>query len=70
MPIRNRLAIILAERDWTFTRLANESGITKSTLSRLKTNKSKGIEIETMEKLCRTLDVQVGDIWQYVPNTE
>lgn len=53
---------LLAEQNRTFYWLAKETGISHTTLWRLKKGKALGINFETLEKLCQTLKCQPGDI--------
>ena len=52
---------LLARRGRTFYWLAKETGISHTTLWRLKKGKALGINFETLEKLCQTLECQPGD---------
>jgi putative transcriptional regulator len=52
---------LLATRGRTFYWLAKETGISHTTLWRLKKGKALGINFETLEKLCQTLQCQPGD---------
>jgi putative transcriptional regulator len=53
---------LLAEQNRTFYWLAKETGISHTTLWRLKKGKALGINFETLEKLCLILKCQPGDI--------
>lgn len=53
---------LLKNRGQTFYRLAIETGISHTTLWRLKKGKALGINFETLEKLCQTLKCQPGDV--------
>ncbi len=46
----------------TFYWLAKETGISHTTLWRLKKDKALGINFETLEKLCLALACQPGDV--------
>jgi putative transcriptional regulator len=46
----------------TFYWLAKETSISHTTLWRLKKGKAFGINFDTLEKLCRTLRCQPGDV--------
>jgi len=46
----------------TFYWLAKTTGISHTTLWRLKKGKALGINFETLEKICQALDCQPGDI--------
>lgn len=53
---------LLAEHERTFYWLAKETGISHTTLWRLKKGKALGINFETLEKICQTLRCQPGDV--------
>lgn len=67
--IRFNLAAILARKGWTPYRLARETGLTVPTAYRLA-----DVELEfgrftadTLDRLCAALDVQPGDLLEWVP---
>ena len=68
VPRRARLIIeirvdeILAEQGRTFYWLAKQTGISHTTLWRLKKGKAFGMNLDTLEKMCRVLECQPGDI--------
>ncbi|MBS0246679.1 MAG: helix-turn-helix transcriptional regulator [Proteobacteria bacterium] len=72
MPIRVRLAVMLAERHVKSKDLAEYVGITEANLSLLKQGKVKGVRFETLERICRFLECQPGDLLRYEdgPRTE
>ena len=45
-------------------------GITMANVSILKNGKAKAVKLETLNKICRILDCQPGDILEYVPDPE
>ena len=53
---------LLANEKRTFYWLAKETGVSHTTLWRLKKGKAVGITFETLEKICRTLRCQPGDV--------
>jgi putative transcriptional regulator len=53
---------LLEERGRTFYWLAKETGISHTTLWRLKKGKAVGINFPTLEQICRTLSCQPGDV--------
>ncbi len=57
-----RVDELLAERGRTFYWLAKETGISHSTLWRLKKGKPVGINFATLERICQTLNCQPGDV--------
>ena len=60
--IEIRVAEMLESRERTFYWLAKETGISHTTLWRLKKGKALGINFETLEKICRALACQPGDV--------
>ena len=63
----NRLAILLAERSMSGARLATETGIAQSTISKITSNKSKQVDYETVNKICNYLGVTSDDFFDYSP---
>ena len=57
-----RLDKLLAKEKRTFYWLAKETGISHTTLWRLKKGKAVGINFDTLEKICRALGCQPGDV--------
>lgn len=60
--IEIRVDELLEERGRTFYWLAKETGISHSTLWRLKKGKSVGIIFATLERICQVLNCQPGDV--------
>ncbi len=63
--IRINLDVVLSERKMTSKELAQRIDITPANLSILKTGKARGIRFETLDKICRVLNCQPGDILEY-----
>ena len=70
MPIEVRLNVLMAERNISLTALALEVDITMANLSILKTGKARAIRFSTLEKLCRALDCQPGDLLRFGDSDE
>ena len=64
------LDVMLAKRKVSVTELSERLGITMANVSILKNGKAKAVKLETLNKICRILDCQPGDILEYVPNGE
>jgi putative transcriptional regulator len=64
--IEIRVDRLLAERGQTFYWLAKETGISHSTLWRLKKGRSVGINFATLEGICQMLTCQPGDVLRFV----
>ena len=69
MPIIVRLDVMLAKRKMKLSELAERVGITVSNLSVLK-NDARAVKLTTMARICRELDCQPGDLFEYVPGEE
>jgi putative transcriptional regulator len=63
--IEIRINELLKNRGRSFYWLAKETGISHTTLWRLKKGKALGINFETLEKMCETLKCQPGDALSY-----
>ena len=57
--------VMLAKRKMSVTELSDKVGITMANMSILKNGKAKAIKIETLNKICKALDCQPGDILEY-----
>ena len=70
MAIIIRLDRVLADRKMQLNTLADEVGISVVNLSNLKTGKVKAIRFSTLNEICKVLNVQLGEILEYVENEE
>ena len=68
--VRWKIAELLKKRTWTAYRLAMETGLTIPAVYRLaKQNAQMGrVEGDTLDRLCEALDVQPGDLLEYLPD--
>lgn len=57
--------VMLAKRKMSVTDLSEKVGITMANISILKNGKAKAIKIETLDKICKALDCQPGDILEF-----
>ncbi len=60
-----RLDVMLAKRKMSVTELADKVGITMANISILKNGKAKAVKLETLDKICRALRCQPGDILEW-----
>ena len=60
--IEIRIDELLEVRGRTFYWLAKETGLSHTTLWRLKKGRAVGINFPTLEQICRTLSCQPGDV--------
>jgi putative transcriptional regulator len=63
--IEIRIDELLGNRGRSFYWLANETGLSHTTLWRLKKGKAQGINFETLEKICMILKCEPGDVLSY-----
>ena len=70
MAIIVNIDVMLARRKMSVTELTEKLGITMANVSILKNGKAKAVRIETLNKLCKALDCQPGDLFQYVEDVE
>lgn len=66
MAIRINIDVMLAKRKMSVTELSEKVGITMANISILKNGKAKAIRMDTLDKICRSLSCQPGDILEYV----
>lgn len=64
--IKCNLAVILAERGIKITDLAEKTKLSRTTLTQLYYNQGKGIQFETLEKICDYLNITPGELLKYV----
>ena len=65
MAIIIRLDRMMADRKMSLNELAERVGMTNVNLSNLKNGKMKGVRFETMNSICRVLNCQPGDLFEY-----
>jgi putative transcriptional regulator len=70
MAIRVTLDRILLERRMSLTELAAKVDVTLANLSILKTGKAKAIRFSTLNRLCRVLACQPGELLSYEPSED
>ena len=66
MAIRINIDVMLAKRKMSVTELSEKVGITMANISILKNGKAKAIRMDPLDKICRSLGCQPGDILEYV----
>jgi putative transcriptional regulator len=59
------LDVMLAKRKMSVTELTEKVGLTMANISLLKNGKVKAIRLSTMDKICKVLECQPGDILEY-----
>ncbi|MBS5802457.1 MAG: helix-turn-helix transcriptional regulator [Brachyspira sp.] len=66
--IENRVAIYMAIKRLDKRDIVRMTGIDRHTLNNICKCKTKGIEFETLNKLCFALDCTLNDLFRYVPD--
>lgn len=65
--LKNRLSVLLAERELTAAKVYEETGISRSTLSTLVNNSGDGVQYKTLDTLCNFLEIEPGEFFDYAP---
>ena len=67
MAIIIRIDRVMADRKMSLNSLSEQVGISVVNLSQLKTGKVKGVRFSTLEAICKALNCQPGDLFEYIP---
>lgn len=70
MAIRCRLSAIMGEKRLKMTDVARATGLARSTVWGLYHDRVQRVEYPVLDKLCRALNCQPGDLLVYVPDGE
>lgn len=70
MAIVVNLNVMLAKRKMTSLELAQRIGMTQANLSILKTGKAKAVRMSTLDAICKELQCQPGDLFEYIEDDE
>ena len=70
MPIIVNLDVMMAKRKISAGELAERIEITPANLSILKTGKAKAVRMSTMDAICRELQCQPGDLFEFVEDDD
>ncbi|WP_251424513.1 helix-turn-helix domain-containing protein [Veillonella agrestimuris] len=57
-----RLKEILAENGYSITFLSKVSGISRPTLTAIANNESKGVQLDTLDTICKYLNITINDL--------
>lgn len=70
MPLKYKFNILAAlrEKGYKSTKLRNEKILSESTMQKFRTGEI--VSTDNIERLCRLLDCQPGDILEYVPDKD
>ena len=64
--IKSKLKVMLALREMTQTELAQKTSVRPPTISALANNNAKHIPIDVLDKICKELQCDVGDLFEYI----
>ena len=70
MAIVVNLNVMLAKRKMTSLELAQRIAMTQANLSILKTGKAKAVRMSTLDAICKELQCQPGDLFEYIEEDE
>lgn len=65
--IRSQLSTLLAERSLKITKVSNDTGISRTTLTALNQNENKMVQMVTINTLCNYLKVTPAEFFEYSP---
>lgn len=65
--IFSKLNVLLAERNLKISKVAKDTGISRTTLTALSQNTSQGIQFETLDLLCGYLKITPNLFFEYIP---
>ena len=63
--ISNKFSAMLGERLIKISKIADETGISRTTLTNLYYRRSTQISFDVLDKLCKYLQCSIGDILEY-----
>ena len=65
MSIIINIDVMLAKRKMSVTELSERVGITMANISILKNGKAKAIKVDTLNRICKALNCQPGEILEW-----
>ena len=66
--IRIRLSTILGKKRWPQKKLADKAGVRSATVNLYYNELIKQVSLDVLDKFCKSLDCQVADLLEYVPD--
>lgn len=66
--IENRVSNIIGARKMTIAEVAHLTGLSYNAVANIYYDKTKGIDFETLDKLCFALECDTNDIFKYIPD--
>ncbi len=68
MIVYRKLDELLKEREISKNKLGKETGISTNIISKI--SKNEGFKTETINRICEYLEVQPGDIMEWIPDSD
>ena len=68
--IKSNLRVLLAIKEMSQTKLSELTGIRPATISSIVHNTCKLIPIHALDKMCKALECNVGDLFVYIESSE
>lgn len=65
--IKNNFKTLMAERNFKITRVSNDTGISRTTLTALSQEMSKGVQLDTLNTLCNYFSITPCEFFSYIP---
>ncbi len=66
--IKNRLSIIMGEKRMRISDVAKLTGVSYSAIYSIYYDNTKGIEFDTLDKLCWALECNTQELFRYIPD--
>ena len=66
--IKNRLSAILGEQRMRVSELSKLTGISQNALNKIYHDKTKGIDFDTLNKICNVLECNTQEIFEFTPD--
>jgi putative transcriptional regulator len=70
VAIKSNLSRILGEKRMKMTELAEKAGVAKNTVIGLYHERAKGVTFEVMDKICKALNCQPGELFEHVEDKD
>lgn len=70
MAVRCRLGDIMKQRGLSNKDVVELTGVSRNTITSLAANATKRIDYDTLEGLCKGLDLVPGDLIEYTPDND
>lgn len=63
--IKSKLPVLMAERLLKIKQLSEDTGISRTTLFSLYYGRGKGVQFDTLSKLCQYFNCTIGELLEY-----